>query len=556
MVQKLSITLALEGGKQIEKQLDAIGEAGKEAFGEIGKAAEQVGGFKELKPEEVTAKLKALGVTGVEAINKIQAAVKQAGRLEGLVQGVASVEAAFTALAANAVPIIGVIAAGLYKAAKLALEWADAVNKVSTEAIKLGSTVEQVSKLRAALGKAGISSEAISDGLQKINAAVEKGKIDQVAKDLERLQEISKRGYGGQGTVELNRLIETAQGFGPAAAAADKALKDLGVTLRGGAQSLTELQQKLGETQGIVAFIQQLEGMKNTVDRNALAVRDLGAKMGAELAQAIDTGSISAEKFAQNMMAAAQVTQQQAIEAAKTQQTLNQLSAEWDNFKAAVVAPVAVPLLSFLRSELEGIQAGIKNTVMEFTKLGEIITAVFSNPLGNTYNELIKIGGAVVALTAKIAEAVRWLGRLGGGGGQPGSTTPIPGNAAGGLIGGRGSGTSDSNLAWLSRGEHIMPARAVSQPGVLAFLEALRRSGGNLSRVLDRMGHFAMGGPVGMPAFAAGGSVGSMSHVTIAFPGLPEIGGLRASSAVVEELQRAAAMAQVRSGGRKPSRYR
>lgn len=128
-------------------------------------------------------------------------------------------------------------------------------------------------------------------------------------------------------------------------------------------------------------------------------------------------------------------------------------------------------------------------------------------------------------------------------------------HALGGLLGGRGTGTSDSNLAWVSRGEHIMPAAAVRQPGVLAFLEALRRSGGNLSRVLDGLGRFAMGGLVSMPAFAAGGGVGGMSHVTIAFPGLAPISGLRASSAVVEELQRAAATAQVRSGGRKPSRY-
>ena len=131
----------------------------------------------------------------------------------------------------------------------------------------------------------------------------------------------------------------------------------------------------------------------------------------------------------------------------------------------------------------------------------------------------------------------------------------IGSHAGGGLLGGSGSGTSDSNLAWVSRGEYITPANAVAQPGVLAFLEALRRSGGNLRNVLNGMGHFALGGmvrgPLGLPAFAGGG----MNNVTIAFPGLPEITGLRASSGVVGELQRAAALAQVRSGGRKPSRY-
>jgi hypothetical protein len=132
----------------------------------------------------------------------------------------------------------------------------------------------------------------------------------------------------------------------------------------------------------------------------------------------------------------------------------------------------------------------------------------------------------------------------------------LEGWAGGGLLGGRGTGTSDSNLAWVSRGEFITPARAVRQPGVLAFLEALRHSGGNLRDILDGMGRFALGGltphALSLPALAGGGA---MNNVTIQFPGLPEITGLRASSAVVDELRKAAAMAQVRSGGRKPSRY-
>jgi hypothetical protein len=118
--------------------------------------------------------------------------------------------------------------------------------------------------------------------------------------------------------------------------------------------------------------------------------------------------------------------------------------------------------------------------------------------------------------------------------------------AGGGLLGGRGTGTSDSNLAWVSRGEYVVPAQAVRRPGVLQLLEALRLGG---------LRSFALGGlagPMPIPAFAGGGA---MNNVTIQFPGLPEITGLRASSAVVDELRKAAAMAQVRSGGRKPSRY-
>jgi hypothetical protein len=204
------------------------------------------------------------------------------------------------------------------------------------------------------------------------------------------------------------------------------------------------------------------------------------------------------------------------------------------------------------------------------TEGGKLISDWVTTPIANAWQWLVDTftgmiqGGFSSALatgrqlitdfvTTPVANAWQWIvdawkamvAKLGFGGG---SGTPVPaggeGHAAGGLLGGRGSGTSDSNLAWVSRGEYIVPARAVAQPGVLAFLETLRRG----------MGHFALGGmvgPVGIPAFAGGG----MNAVTINFPGLPEITGLRASSGVVEQLRKAAAMAQVRSGGRKPSRF-
>lgn len=50
-------------------------------------------------------------------------------------------------------------------------------------------------------------------------------------------------------------------------------------------------------------------------------------------------------------------------------------------------------------------------------------------------------------------------------------------HATGGLITGLGTGTSDSNPAWVSNREYIMPAAIVNQPGVLPLLEALRGSG-------------------------------------------------------------------------------
>jgi hypothetical protein len=210
-----------------------------------------------------------------------------------------------------------------------------------------------------------------------------------------------------------------------------------------------------------------------------------------------------------------------------------------------LVAGQSIATLRGYWDELKSIGAAAKEASLA---LGSMVTTAPANAwqwLTSSFD------AALAQMKARWAEFQQDLARSGT------LSPPLPSgaHAAGGLLGGRGSGTSDSNIAWVSRGEHIMPARAVSQPGVLALLEALRLSGGNLRAVLNSMGHFALGGMVAptlsIPALAGGG----MHNVTIAFPGLPEITGLRASSGVVDQLRNAAAMAQVRSGGRKPSRY-
>jgi hypothetical protein len=198
------------------------------------------------------------------------------------------------------------------------------------------------------------------------------------------------------------------------------------------------------------------------------------------------------------------------------------------------------------------LQAGIDAVVGAFANAWAAIQNAGTQAMAAVQGAIDAVIGTVNNLISAIGTAIQSLLQLIGLGGNPGQSGSTGSWATGGYIGGRGSGTSDSNLAWVSRGEHIMPARAVRQPGVLAFLEALRRSGGNLGRVLDGMGRFARGGMV--PSFASGGMTG-MSNVTIQFPGLPDVGGLRAQPSAIEQLHRVAVMAQVRSGGRKPSRY-
>ncbi len=60
------------------------------------------------------------------------------------------------------------------------------------------------------------------------------------------------------------------------------------------------------------------------------------------------------------------------------------------------------------------------------------------------------------------------------GGGQVGGAEA---KATGGVLGGIGTGTSDSNLAWFSRGEYLVRAAVVKEPGVLRHLDDLNRRG-------------------------------------------------------------------------------
>jgi hypothetical protein len=581
MAEKISVTIALEGGKEVQRQLADIGEAGQKAFADIAKEAEKAGGFKQLDPakiEEVKEKLRSLGVVGPEALAKIQSALNSAVRTESLVQGISAVESAFASLGRGALVAIPAIV-------KLINDWANSINKLVEEAGRLGQTVQDVDRLHKAFEGAGVSADATSDAIKKISQAGDASQLERVSSALKDIQTLAAQGRASASFGLFNRLTEEANGYGLAADKAREALRQLSLSMdpvgamalaaranifRPHIESLQELQAKAGSTkEGLIAFLNELKGISDPTQRTAVAFANLG-DAGIKLARSTKT----IDEAIAGLNKAPLVTQEQIDAADRLDTSLNKLSGAWTAFKAAIAEPVAIPLIGLLEGVLSAIggMAGMgANVAREFQQIGQALGYVvegFNVVIGKigefistiasvTWDSLVT--GAVAAwqtiigwIDKAIAAVGKYLGLQNQKAHDTGST--MPSFARGGMVGGRGSGTSDSNLAWVSRGEHIMPARAVAQPGVLAFLEALRRSGGNLSRVLDGLGRYATGGLV-MPTLASAGT-GSMSNVTIQFPGLSPIGGLRASSQVVEELQRAAAMAQVRSGGRKPSRYR
>jgi hypothetical protein len=758
MVEKISVQIALEGGEEIERQLADIGEAGQKAFADISKSAEQVGGFKNLKPEEVTQKLKDMGVTGVDAIEKIQKAVASARWLEGIVQGVATVETALLSLA-KAAGVIGLVVSAVFaKMIKPTLAFAEAISKADQEAIKLGLSIEQFDRLRGGLEQAGLSAKAIGEGIATLKAELDKVQLERINTAFKELQDAATRGFGAQGTAQLKLLQEAAQGTGEAAELARRRLVELGLAdpsekLSATAEALKALGISATDVStALPQIVEKLRQMPDGAQRTALAIQLFGKTAGAELVQALRTGGVAIDQFVQKQQ---QLTQDQANTANALEQSINRLSAAWGRFNSLAIAPALTAGIDAATASLGALQAAvnaiggafsglsspIQATVQELVGIGAALTNAFSGamqPIQNTVRELSAIGqaittaGSAVASFASSIAGISWDAIAGGAAafnavvqaigaaGQaitsfissltglswdaissvgvaawdaitgaigraidallrfiglkpsaPATGGSALGAARGGLIGGRGTGTSDSNLAWLSRGEFVVRAAAVRQLGT-SFLNALNGGGipgyaaggpvaadksgalvkmliessnairdamltygdsvdrlmqqmrsdiqtltQSMLRIQDRLLNaandlqqarpsarggliggrgtgtsdsnlawlsrgefvinaamvrrfgasffaalnagmipgFALGGLVPRPAFAAGGPVGSMSHVTIAFPGLPPIAGLRASASVVDELQRAAALAQVRSGGRKPSRY-
>jgi len=159
----------------------------------------------------------------------------------------------------------------------------------------------------------------------------------------------------------------------------------------------------------------------------------------------------------------------------------------------------------------EGFASALTQTIMDFHKAGE----AWKSAMTSITTDIVNI--FVTAFTQRLFKKLglfnfvdsvmnRIFGGGGGGGPQQINPFPIIGSmkAEGGLISGPGTGTSDSIPAWVSTGEHIMPAAKTAQ--WLPVLEGIRTG-----RILP----FAQGGvvqsiamsPIIPRRYAAGGVV-------------------------------------------------
>jgi len=583
MADRIDIEIALEGGDAVEQQLAQIGQAGQQALGDIQSAADSVD----------------LGSLA-DQFGAVQKAVQSAGALESVVQGIGRVEGAFDAVGKAAekmatrmtrsLGVFGVLARGLGPlgialgvAAGAFLKFgdsaADAINKLTTEGAKLGLTAQQLDVFQKAFGKLGVDPSAVVGGLQKLGEAFGGNLFQGMQRFIEQLERMPDsvqrtqlaintlgEALGGQVIAGLQTGAITAQKW-------QDAIKETGAVTQQqvvdaakyqqAINSMTEAWRRFMAVIGAPIVAPFLENLTKDIqriteelhvlvlawelftapaDKQAAKAKELVAawnalgKSGAQAGQQTANGMSVANQATQNFISTTNI-------ATGATQQLGQAGAQ-------VGQQYLTGLFNAVETERLLGQQGLIS--------GQNITEGMNQAAQSTKNLEAAAQETLAALRRMGQEAAMWSQAAFGGGieaqmwGQPNRT----GFASGGLIGGQGTGTSDSNLAWVSRGEHIMPARAVGQPGVLAFLEALRRSGGNLTRVLDGMGRFALGGLVSrsIPAFASGGlNAGGSSrtmHLTI---GAETFRNLSVPESTALSLERFAVHSQIASTGRKPS---
>jgi predicted Zn-dependent protease with MMP-like domain len=602
MVQKLSVQIQLEGAEEIQRQLAGVSKAGQQCFADIQQAAEKAGGFAKLDPSVIEQTFKRLGVTATGEIAKINAALKSSTDLEATVLGVSKLEQGFKKTGAAATAAFGLTRRELGALSKALRE---------VDLGPLGSQLSLIGRVGAAFGPVGIAVTAVAVALTGGIAALIKFAADasETAKQVDNLAGVSGRSFervsslvtafsmagasaktftgemaGLVVKMEEARKQASAEFWGPATEEQIKLANSIGSVAQqwqnvaaGGKAAFNSLTTTETKVKSLQKFLS--DAAKRGEDFELVladVVKNMTPLERAQILPGLGLSPETIEALKQGRVAIEQMRQEAGslglTLTTANQQALLQMAQAWNQFTGllsaffqkigAMAAPAFAQLLGGFKQVMVNIVTDFQNLPLDqaianlgnrlapaFAALGELLSPLLSQ-IGNALGAAL-VSGIIAAVKARFSGDAGTMGPL-----QPGAAG-FEQRAGGGLLGGRGTGTSDSNLAWVSRGEHIMPAAAVAQPGVLAFLEALRRSGGNLAGVLNGMGRFALGGmvPRAMPAFAGGGLAAGMSNVTIAFPGLPPIGGLRASSAVVDELRKSAALAQVRSGGRKPSRY-
>lgn len=209
-----------------------------------------------------------------------------------------------------------------------------------------------------------------------------------------------------------------------------------------------------------------------------------------------------------------------------------------------ILSTGAASILATLGGLSSSVQSVFSTVVSNIASQFRALASLVSNLIAQLKAELASLQSAISAAQASLASA------------QAAAAKAPPGHARGGMIHGPGTGTSDSILSRLSRGEYVIKAAAVRKygAGLLAMINQMLLPKTHIPR-------FAAGGPVDastdalpqlMSLFGNVASPKPVRVVNLTIEG-ETFDGMVTPEDTARSLMRFARKRQMRSAGRKPA---
>jgi len=463
----------------------------------------------------------------------------------------------------------GFLAASVFKSISTLIEQLDAVaeriKKIGEEAAKTGQkpiAVQAGQELSQRLGLPGDAASRFMTGVAEAAAKVQTAAPVAASgvKVLGDTMSDAAHAAGTLGSTMSKFGVRELRGSSPVTLDLADAYKTLGVSMKnvtGAGDTLLKKQKEVA-----VAFLAQQKSF-SPLQLNELA-KALKFESSAEALKLLPALIANIDEQIKKLNESARgvtperFAKQQELNAAKDRVNtwFDELRAAGEDWRTQTAITWNNAVADFLEKTLPAWGEGFRNfwpqLLKDLQSSWDTFNANLKANFGQTAQEMFKgmmdwFGSAIdwmIQKASQLGGAVS-AGIRGVTGGAPAGDPSIPAmprNAAGGMIRGPGSGTSDSILARLSNGEFVMRARAVEHwgPRFMAALNAMQNPFG-----------YRSGGLV--PRFAAGGMVSARTAdgvtVNLTFAG----GGtfaLRGDAAIVGGLTREARRAGMLSAGR------
>lgn len=374
---------------------------------------------------------------------------------------------------------------------------AAALKRLTAEYGKGGRDTKQFTKelndYREALAGQALEQQLAAESMglfgaqaQEVQAQLDaqKASADGLRQAIEALNEVNRQGLSGQ--IGFEAAIDATT----KAAAENAGVLDM----QGGKLSLNTDKQR--------AAAQSLSDLASKTDSAAASARESGASW-SEVNGIYERGRETLIKSAQQMGLTREEAKKLADQILKTPDKTARLKGDLEDL-AKKVADAKERIKSVPPSKLsqmKGTIADLSKKIVDAKERIKSVPASKRSELRATINDLQrKVASAKAALSTikdrsvTITAFVQYkgqsiakvsAGRLAGGGlvGRDG----IPGYPGGGLIGGIGTDTSDSNLLWGSRNEYMVKASSVRKYGI-AFMDALNDGAIPIGRAAPRAG--------------------------------------------------------------------